>query len=80
MSYVHMVTPVTSSVVIKSQGTQGPMGPQGLPGEIPEAPLDGKQYAREAGDWVSIVNMHVGPSPPANPSVGDIWIDTGSNR
>ena len=29
----------------------GPPGPPGEDGDVPEAPLDGQQYARQSGDW-----------------------------
>ena len=37
-------------------GPQGPQGPKGDPGDLfPDAPNDGKLYARRNGAWVEIV-------------------------
>jgi hypothetical protein len=55
------------------------MGP---PGEVPEAPEDGKQYGREGSQWTVIPDEVVGgkitiaATAPADPAVNDIWIDT----
>lgn len=38
-------------VVLEVAAGQGPQGP---PGEFPEAPLDGKAYARQDGGWVEL--------------------------
>ena len=38
-------------------GAQGPQGPQGIPGTpgaVPEAPLDGQQYARQSATWAVV--------------------------
>lgn len=34
-----------------AQGPPGSAGPPGLPGEVPEAPDDGQQYARQSAAW-----------------------------
>lgn len=38
-----------------SQGPQGVAGPPGEDGDVPEAPLDGQQYARKDGAWDVVV-------------------------
>ncbi|MBR0879605.1 hypothetical protein ACVMGC_001003 [Bradyrhizobium barranii subsp. barranii] len=37
------------------QGAQGIQGIQGPPGPVPEAPVDGKQYARQSAAWSEVV-------------------------
>ena len=36
------------------QGATGSTGPQGPPGPVPEAPTDGKQYARQSAAWSQV--------------------------
>lgn len=37
-----------------SEGATGPAGPPGPAGGIPEAPMDGLQYARQSGAWATV--------------------------
>lgn len=39
------------------QGPQGSTGPQGPAGPVPEAPTDGKQYARQSSAWSPVVSV-----------------------
>ena len=52
-------------------------------GGVEEAPVDGKQYARQDADWSEIVipdggtgsSVHIGDTPPASPSEGQQWME-----
>jgi hypothetical protein len=62
-------------------GPTGPTGPQGPAGPVPEAPTDGKQYARQNAAWSQVVasggsSVSVSDTAPASPHVGDLWWDS----
>jgi hypothetical protein len=65
-------------------GAQGPQGIQGVPGPtgpVPEAPLDGQQYARQSAGWSVVTggggaSTAVGLTPPASPTVGQLWFNS----
>ena len=46
---------------------------------FPEAPDDGNQYARESKSWQIVADkgVAVDDAPPANPSEGALWYDSG---
>ena len=51
------------------------------PSGIPEAPVDGKQYARKNSAWVEVVippAVSVSDSPPSSPVVGQMWWESDS--
>ena len=58
-------------------GPQGPQGPQGPAGQgFVDAPLDGNIYGRQNGGWEEVsAAVSVGSTPPASPSVGQLWWD-----
>jgi hypothetical protein len=64
------------------QGDQGIQGVPGPPGPVPEAPIDGKQYARRDAGWTEVVASGGGASvstsdtPPVSPKDGDLWWDS----
>jgi len=75
------------------QGIQGPVGPQGAvgpagatgpAGPVPEAPLDGQQYARQSSAWSVVasgaVATYIGDTPPASPAVGQLWWQSNSGN
>ena len=50
-------------------GATGPEGPQGDPGEVPEAPTDGQQYARQDAGWAVVTAAAAGiPEAPIDGS------------
>ena len=61
----------------------GGQGADGAPGEVEEAPDDGKQYVRESKDWSELVipdggtgsSVHIGEAPPADPQEGQQWME-----
>jgi hypothetical protein len=61
-------------------GPPGPQGPQGIPGSdaaFPEAPLDGKQYARQSAAWSEVVLPPTGyTKPEADAKFVDVGGDT----
>ena len=65
----------------------GGQGADGAPGEVEEAPDDGKQYVRESKDWSEIVipdggtgsSVHIGEAPPADPQEGQQWMEVPAN-
>jgi len=62
-------------------GAPGPPGPPG-PGGVPEAPLDGQQYARQSGAWAVVVSSGGIPDAPSNGNVygrlNAAWTDLGA--
>ncbi len=64
-----------------STGPTGSTGPQGPPGPVPEAPLDGKQYARQSAAWSQVAasggaSITVSDTAPASPAAGALWWDS----
>ena len=66
------------------EGPQGIQGVQGPPGEVTEAPVDGKQYARQDASWSEVLgssgaSVLVGDTPPVDPEANSLWweSDTG---
>jgi hypothetical protein len=62
-------------------GSAGATGPQGPPGPVPEAPTDGRQYARQSAAWSPVVasggsSVTVSDTPPSTPSAGALWWDS----
>lgn len=55
------------------QGIQGVKGDKGDPGGLPDAPTDGKQYARQSAAWVEVAASTPGEPtiPPGTP--GQFW-------
>lgn len=49
-----------SQVVLEVAAGQGPQGP---PGEFPEAPMDGKFYSRQNGAWVEVPDPSILTAP-----------------
>lgn len=80
-------------VLTKIDGTdfntqwQDPTGGSG--GGIPEAPIDGKQYARQDASWAEVVGeqgppgtqvMFIGDEPPPDPVPGNTWWESDSGN
>lgn len=52
------------------QGGVGPIGLQGPPGEVPEAPNDGQQYARQSAAWSVVEAAAFADAPSDNAAYG----------
>lgn len=59
----------------------GPQGPKGDPGDLPEAPVDGQQYARRDATWTVVTGgdpldneVFIGPDEPGG--TFELWYDT----
>jgi hypothetical protein len=64
-----------------AQGPVGPQGPQGAQGiqgvQGPAGPTDWNMITNKpAFGTAALIDVHVGATPPANPTIGDVWIDT----
>jgi hypothetical protein len=59
---------------------RGPVGPQGPPGEVEEAPQDGLAYVRKDGEWVEVdigsASVVLSDTPPPDPTHGTVWVET----
>lgn len=61
---------------------RGPQGPQGVPGEVEEAPLTGGPWVRQGGEWVEVVIEEGGAAvllsdtPPVGAEPGNLWVET----
>jgi hypothetical protein len=69
------------------QGATGPVGPAGPQGETGAQGPQGATGPAGPTDWnlitnkpafgtAALIDVHVGATPPANPTIGDVWIDT----
>ena len=59
-------------------GPQGPIGLTGPPGPVPEAPLDGKKYARQSAAWTEVggAAVLVSDSPPVGAADNSLWVES----
>jgi hypothetical protein len=71
---------VFGNVISVAQGGTGAMSLTGYVFGAGTAPLEGRPQIPAADiDGLAtgaFVNIHVGNTPPASPSVGDLWVDT----
>ena len=71
---------VFGNVISVSQGGTGAMSLTGYVFGSGVAPLEGRPEIPVADidglGTAALLNMSVGPTPPASPSVGDLWVDT----
>ena len=62
------------------QGIQGPIGPVGPPGSV-DTIVGQNNIVVDSTDLANPIvstdfKLHIGETPPQNPSVNDLWIDT----
>ncbi|MCP9820036.1 hypothetical protein KBZ18_11100 [Synechococcus sp. Cruz-9H2] len=55
---------------------QGPPGPAAAWGAITGAIGDQSDLQQALAQKLDVARLTVGPTPPPNPSSGDLWIDT----
>jgi len=71
VTLVEVLPPPVFNVEVASAGAMGPQGIQGETG--PQGPKGDKG---NTGQGVIGGSITVGPTPPPNPGVNDVWIDT----